>query len=92
MSCLLMLLGWAGLGWMFVMGVFGGDWSLAGLVMPLSSFVLFVANEVRRGEVRREQQAAAEAGERRRREEAEREAPAGPPARPDGDGPDAAAT
>ncbi|MFF2814375.1 hypothetical protein ACFVT9_02465 [Kitasatospora cineracea] len=84
MSCLLMLLGWAGLGWMFVMGVFGGDWSLAGLVMPLSSFVLFVANEVRRGEVRREQRAAAEAGER--------EAPAGPPARPDGDGPDAAAT
>ncbi|WP_157852294.1 hypothetical protein [Kitasatospora sp. NRRL B-11411] len=47
---------------------------------------------MRRGEVRREQRAAAEARERRRREEAGREAPAGPPARPDGDGPDAAAT
>ncbi|WP_157852298.1 hypothetical protein [Kitasatospora sp. NRRL B-11411] len=49
MSCLLMLLGWAGLVWMFVMGVFGDDWSLAGLVMPLSSFVLFVANYRQRG-------------------------------------------
>ncbi|MFD7733650.1 hypothetical protein ACFV6F_25135 [Kitasatospora phosalacinea] len=92
MGCLLMLLGWAGLVWMFVTGVFGHDWSLAGLVVPLSSFVLFVANEVRRGEIRRAQQAAAGAQERRRRDGAEREAPAGPPARPDGDGPDAAAT
>ncbi|MFB7944176.1 hypothetical protein ACFC6L_04590 [Kitasatospora phosalacinea] len=75
MGCLLMLLGWAGLVWMFVLGVFGHDWSLAGLVVPLSSFLLFVANEVRRGEIRRQ--------------EAAREAPAGPPARPDGDRPDA---
>jgi len=78
MSCLLRLLGLAGILWMFGMGVFGDDWSLAGLVMPVSTFVLFVANQVERGEARR------------RQEEAERKAPAGPPARPDGDGPDAA--
>ncbi|MGW4805111.1 hypothetical protein [Kitasatospora sp. NPDC004272] len=77
MSCLLRLLGLAGILWMFGRGVFGDDWSLAGLVMPVSTFVLFVANQVDRSEARR------------REAEAERKAPARPPARPDGDGPDA---
>ncbi|WP_033212625.1 hypothetical protein [Kitasatospora phosalacinea] len=91
MSGLFLLLGWVGVLWVFATGVLGHDWSLAGLIMPLATFALFVAGQLRRGEIRRQQQAAAEAWERRRlREEAEREAPAGPPARPDGEGPDVA--
>ncbi|QKW21997.1 hypothetical protein HUT16_25680 [Kitasatospora sp. NA04385] len=91
MSGLLLVLGGAGVVWMFVLGVFGHDWSLAGLVMPLSTFALFASNELRRGEARRKQQAAALARERSRREAAEWETPARPPARPGGDGPDAGA-
>ncbi|MFF4340173.1 hypothetical protein ACFY00_09565 [Kitasatospora sp. NPDC001540] len=84
MSCLLRLLGLAGILWMFGMGVFGDDWSLAGLVIPLSTFVLFVADQVGRSEARHQQEAAAARERDRRRAEAEQEAPAGPPADPDG--------
>ncbi len=80
MSCLLRLLGLAGVLWMFGMGVFGHDWSLAGLVMPLSTFVLFVANQVDRSAARRQQEAAAARGPDGLREEPEPEAPAGPDA------------
>ncbi|GLW69500.1 hypothetical protein Kpho02_17990 [Kitasatospora phosalacinea] len=103
MSCLLRLLGLAGILWMFGMGVFGHDWSLAGLVIPVSTFVLFVADQVGRSEARHLQEAAAARERERRRAEAEQEAPAGspagsdgppagsdgPPAGSDGDGPDA---